>query len=318
MILLAYVLPEPGAQEGPLSLDSIAGYGVSLIFFFYGLRLDTPQLKAGLYNWRLHFIIQGATFLMFPGLVWLLVALIPEIGEEYEYLRLGLFFLAALPSTVSSSVVMVSIARGNMAAAIFNASLSSLLGVFITPLWMGLFMQQTPSQEMNFGMVVGKLALQVFLPVVLGIVLNPSRLGRWAGRRRQTLKYFDQLIILLIVYTSFSESFVKNMFAGYAASDLLILGAGLVGLFILMVMLLIGLSTLGSFSKEDQIALIFCGSKKSLVHGSVMAKVLFAGSVAGVVLLPVMVYHAMQLIMASVLAQRYAQRPAPQPTTQKQ
>nr|WKN36250.1 bile acid:sodium symporter [Tunicatimonas sp. TK19036] len=315
MILLAYLIPGPGAQQGPASLDSIAGYGVSLIFFFYGLRLDGAQIKAGLSNWRLHLIIQSATFLIFPLLVGGLIALLQSGQPEYEYLWLGVFFLAALPSTVSSSVVMVSIARGNIPAAIFNASISSLLGVFITPLWMGLMMQQSSSNEMNLGSVVGKLALQVFLPVVLGILLNPTRLGAFAGRYRKTLKYFDQLIILLIVYTSFSESFEQNMFAGYAVSDLLILGAGLLGLFAVMVMILVGLSIISKFNWEDRITLIFCGSKKSLVHGSVMAKVLFTGSIAGVVLLPVMLYHAMQLIIASILAQSFAQRKKPQPIT---
>ncbi|MEQ9439322.1 MAG: bile acid:sodium symporter family protein [Cyclobacteriaceae bacterium] len=306
MIAVAYLVPEPGTREGRFSLDNITGYGVSVIFFFYGLRLDGPQLKAGLSNWRLHSVIQSATFLVFPVVVWLMMTLLQGQNEEYEYIWLGIFFLAALPSTVSSAVVMVSIARGNIAAAIFNASISSLLGIFITPLWMGLVMQ-TSEADMNLWQVIGKLALQVFLPVLLGMILNPQ-LGGFAVRNRKYLKYFDQTIILLIVYTSFSESFEQHMFEGYAMNDLLILGAGLLGLFLFMVTLMVLLSSLFKFERADRITLIFCGSKKSLVHGSVMAKVLFSSNVAGVILLPLMMYHAMQLILASMIAQALARQ----------
>ncbi|WP_345250437.1 bile acid:sodium symporter family protein [Nibrella saemangeumensis] len=305
MILLAYLWPAGGIQEGPLSLSRIANYGVTLIFFFYGLRLNLDKLRAGLSNWRLHLLVHVTTFLVFPLLVlavWKVFA-----TENQSLLWLGAFYVAALPSTVSSSVVMVSIAGGNLPAAIFNASISSLIGVFITPLWMGLFMS-TSSLEFDLWPVIGKLTLQVLLPVVLGLLLN-KRFGGFAERNRKYIRYFDQSVILLIVYTSFCESFARDMFAGYSVWDLIALSVLMLALFFLVYGITHLASTLQGFNREDRITALFCGSKKSLVQGSVMAKVLFPdATVVGIVLLPIMVYHALQLIAASVIAQSMARR----------
>ncbi|TAE30661.1 MAG: bile acid:sodium symporter [Cytophagales bacterium] len=304
MIALARVWPEPGLIEGPLSLSALTNYGVSLIFFFYGLKLNLDKLKAGLSNYRLHLLIHGVTFVVFPALV--LGARTLLVTPETELLWVGVFFLAALPSTVSSSVVMVSIAGGNLPAAIFNASISSLIGVFLTPLWMSLILQNSPD-SFDLGGVVLKLAVQVVVPVVLGVLLN-KRFGAWADRYKTPLRLFDQITILLIVYTSFCESFALNLFRSYSAVDLLVLSAGMLLLFFGVYGLILLICRGLRFSRPDEITALFCGSKKSLVQGSVMAKVLFAGSAAGVALLPIMIYHALQLIVASVLAQRMARR----------
>lgn len=302
MIGLAKLWPGPGIQEGPFSLSSLAGYGVSLIFFFYGLRLNFDQLKAGLRNYRLHLVIHLTTFVIFPALV--LAARSFFLTPDSELFWLGIFYVAALPSTVSSSVVMVSIAGGNLPAAIFNASISSLIGVFITPIWMSYLLTATDG-DYDLNSVIGKLTLQVIVPVVAGLVLN-RRLGWFAERYKSYLRYFDQLTILLIVYTAFCESFSLNLFADYSAADLLELAALMLGLFFLVLGIVHVLSQLFHFSAEDRITALFCGSKKSLVQGSVMASVLFPGTIAGVVLLPIMIYHALQLIVASILAQRMA------------
>ncbi|HEV7349003.1 bile acid:sodium symporter family protein [Telluribacter sp.] len=303
VVILAYLWPYPGTDESPVPLGEIANYGVSLIFFFYGLRLSPQKLRAGLSNWRLHLVVHLATFLLFP-----LLALGTRpffVGEEYQTLWLAIFFLAALPSTVSSSVVMVSMAGGNIPAAIFNASISSLLGVFITPLWMGLVLE-TGSGEFDLTEVVIKLVIQVLLPVVLGVLLY-GRWGAFAERNKATLRYIDQFIILLIVYTSFCESFENRLFSQYSAGAMLWLVVGMVVLFFLIYYLLMVLSRLMGFNREDQITTVFCGSKKSLVQGAVMSKVLFAGAAsAGVILLPIMIYHAFQLLAVSVIAQRLA------------
>ncbi|GAB2598546.1 bile acid:sodium symporter [Spirosoma areae] len=304
MIGLAKLWPGPGIQEGPLSVASLAGYGVTLIFFFYGLRLNFAQLRAGLQNYRLHLVIHLTTFLVFPAVV--LAARSLLMTTDTALLWLGIFYVAALPSTVSSSVVMVSIAGGNIPAAIFNASISSLIGVFITPLWMSFLLANTTGQY-DLGSVIGKLTLQVIVPVVLGLLLN-RRLGWFAERHKQSLRYFDQLTILLIVYTAFCESFSRHLFARYTARDLLWLAGLMLGLFFLMFGFVHLVCRLLSFNREDRITALFCGSKKSLVQGSVMATVLFPGSLAGIALLPIMLYHALQLIVASMLAQAMARR----------
>ncbi len=286
-------------------MGEIATYGVSVIFFFYGLRLSPEKLKAGLTNWRLHTMIHFSTFVLFPLLA---LAVRPLFkGSENELLWLSIFFLTTLPSTVSSSVVMVSIANGNIPAAIFNASISSLMGVFITPLWMGLVLDNASGEYDLLG-VVGKLSLQVILPVGLGILMNKSW-GAFAEKYKSKIRYFDQFTILLIVYTSFCESFGEHLFSGFETKDILFLGVGMIALFFAIYLLLSFFSRMLHFSREDEITAVFCGSKKSLIQGAVMSKVLFSGaSYAGVMLLPIMLYHALQLIAASILAQRMARK----------
>ncbi|GAB4025213.1 bile acid:sodium symporter family protein [Spirosoma koreense] len=304
MVGLAKLWPDPGIQEGALSLSSLANYGVSLIFFFYGLKLNFGQLREGLRNYRLHLVIHLTTFVVFPGVVLAARSLLQT--PDTATLWLGIFYVAALPSTVSSSVVMVSIAEGNLPAAIFNASISSLIGVFITPVWMSFVLTATNGQYDLAG-VIGKLTLQVILPVVLGLILN-RRLGWVATQYKSELRYFDQATILLIVYTAFCESFARHSFESLSLTDLIWLAALMLGLFFLIFGFITVLGRLLKFNREDRITALFCGSKKSLVQGSVMANVLFPATIAGVALLPIMIYHALQLIVASIIAQSMAVR----------
>lgn len=304
MVFLAWLFPEAGSKESIIPLDDITYYGVSVIFFFYGLRLSPEKLKTGLRSWKLHVIIQATTFLLFPMIA---LVIIHFFGSADNLLWLGFFYLAALPSTVSSSVVMVSIAGGNMPAAIFNASISSIIGIFSTPLWMSVYTQPS-SGEVDLSHVVIKLCLQVLLPVVTGLLLH-SKLGAWAERYKAWLKNFDQFIILLIVFTAFSESFLGRMFDNFSYFEIITLGSLMLLFFIVMAALMYTLSSLLKFSREDSITILFCGSKKSLVQGAVMGKVLFPDpSILGILLLPLMLYHALQLLAGSVLAQKMAKK----------
>lgn len=303
MIVLARLWPQGGIGKGTFSLSGLANYGVSMVFFFYGLKLSKEKLKAGLGNWRLHLVIQASTFILFP-----LMALVVKplfANTSAEILWLGTFFLASLPSTVSSSVVMVSIAEGNIPAAIFNASISSIIGVFITPLWIRLVMP--PSEGgVELGHIIGKLILQVLIPVIAGIVLHRFW-GKWAEKNKKQLKYFDQTIILIIVYTAFCESFEQHMFDSLGIVQLLLLSVAMLVLFFMAYFLITLISKGLSFNRADRITGVFCGSKKSLVHGTVMSKVLFsAATPTGILLLPLMLYHALQLIIASIIAKRMA------------
>jgi sodium/bile acid cotransporter 7 len=302
MIFLAWLWPYPGMKESPVPLSAISTYAVSIIFFFYGLRLSPQKLRAGLVNWKLHVMVHLSTFVLFPLLALLFRPLFKT--EDSQTLWLAIFFLTALPSTVSSSVVMVSIAKGNIPAAIFNASISSLIGVFVTPLWMGLVMD-TGSGNFDMLSVVGKLSLQVLLPVCAGIALN-KKWGHFAEENKKYIRYFDQSSILLIVYTSFCESFGEHLFSSLGVKEIVFLGIGMLALFFGIYFLLTFISGLLNFSREDKVTAVFCGSKKSLVQGAVMSKVLFSGAQAGLMLLPIMIYHALQLIAASIIAQRMA------------
>lgn len=306
MIVLAWFVPEPGLAREPFSLEEAANYGVAVIFFFYGLRLSPQAMREGLTNWKMHVLIQATTFLLFPLLA---LAVHPFFhSEEGLLLWQAIFFLAALPSTVSSSVVMVSIAKGNIPAAIFNAGISSLLGLVLTPLWTGLFITASSDVHTDTSQIAGKLVLQVLLPVVAGLLLHRYG-GAFAEKHKKKLKLFDQTVILIIIYTSFCHSFFLHLFDSFTTTGLMLLGAGMLMLFLTVMGIVYGISQLLGFSAADRITVIFCGSKKSLVHGTVMANVLFSGSAAtGILLLPLMFYHALQLIAASILAQAVAKR----------
>ena len=300
---LACLQPAWGAQHDAWSPAEVAGWGVGVIFFFYGLRLNREKLRVGLQNVRLHTLVQLTTFLLFP-LLTLAVMLGFDIHQNY-YLWLGIFFMATLPSTVSSSVVMVSMAGGNVPAAIFNASISSLIGVFVTPLWMSLFL--TAGQDANsLNEVILSLVFQVIVPVGAGMLLH-RWWGAFAEKHKRALNFFDQAVIIAIVYTSFCESFALHMFDTVSWSLLAVLIVGMTALFFAVYGVVWLLSRWLRFSREDRIVALFCGSKKSLVHGTVMSKVLVADhTLTGVLLLPIMIYHAMQLVVVGIIARRMA------------
>jgi len=305
MIVLAYFFPKIGSKDSAIPLSQIANYGVSVIFFFYGLRLSWKKMVEGISNWRLHLVVQLSTFLLFPIIVLFAKFLFGNLASEQIWI--GIFFLACLPSTVSSSVVMVSIAGGNIPTAIFNASISTLIGVLITPLWMGLFLKAS-SIDFPFGTVMLKLVVMVIVPVMLGMMLHKFW-GDFAERNKKKLRYFDQTIILLIVFTAFCESFSKKIFEGYSYLFLFGLGIAMIALFFSVYGIMILLSRILKFKREDKITALFCGSKKSLVHGTVMSKVLFTGNpLIGIILLPIMIYHALQLVMVSIIAQGMARK----------
>lgn len=302
-IIVAYIFPKPGIIEEPVSLEEIAGYGLSLVFFFYGLKLNFTKLKSELSNWRMHIIVQLVTFLLFPVIA---LALKPFFSPEYKMLWLGIFYLCALPSTVSSSVVMVSIAGGNLPAAIFNASISTLAGIFITPLWILPLLDQEPGASVDSNAIVIKLSLQVLAPVITGILLHPFG-HRFAERNKNRLRLFDQTVIILIIYAAFCHSFYNNAFAEFSWWLLILLAIGMSVLFFFVYYLIGIICRKLGFNLADRITVLFCGSKKSLVHGTVMSKVLFTGSLPiSVLLLPIMIYHALQLVFVSIIAQKLA------------
>ncbi|AFM03725.1 putative Na+-dependent transporter [Bernardetia litoralis DSM 6794] len=305
VIIIAYFFPYWGSKASPIPLSQIASIGVSLIFFFYGLKLNPEKLKNGLKNWKLHILVQLSTFLVFPIIVLLFYPFINT--EESHNLWLSLFFLAALPSTVSSSVVMVSIAKGNIPAAIFNASISGLIGVVITPLWMGLFLTQDAS-GFSLGDIYIKLFTEILLPVVLGFALQKF-LGKYVQKYQKQLALFDKSIILVIIYKSFSESFEENVFSSVQLKDLLLIMVAITFLFYTMYYLTGYLAKKLKFNQEDSITAQFCGTKKSLVHGTVFSKILFPATYpVGLILLPLMLFHALQIFIISIVASKLAKR----------
>jgi sodium/bile acid cotransporter 7 len=223
-------------------------------------------------------------------------------------LRLGFLYLCALPSTVSSSVAMTAAARGNVPAAVFNATLSSLLGVFLTPLWMGAMMKAGGGAGLPLGKVIFDLVCWLVLPLVAGQLLRPL-LGAWAGRNKSFINKVDRTTILLLVYTSFCDSFKQGIWSGHGIATPLIGFVGALVIFILAMTIVSFICDRLHFTPEDKIAAVFCGSKKTLASGVPMAKLMFGAHPAlSMILLPIMIYHPLQLVICGVLAGRWAKR----------
>jgi len=305
MVFMAKLIPFKESYNEFFNLSAFIDWGIAGIFLLYGLKLNLKEVVKDISNWKLHLLIQSGTFIFFPLLVLLFYPLVKS--SEFENIWLSIFFLACLPSTVSSSVVMVSIAKGNVTSAIFNASISGLIGIVMTPLLMSFFLEPTSGSE-NHGKVVQQLLIKVLLPIILGILLNPV-FKKWITKYSTIIAEFDRLIILLIVYDSFSTAFIENIFGSVPPVVFLILAFSVVFLFFAVYNILQFIAKKMRFNAKDVITVTFCGSKKSLVHGSLFLLVLGVPDDQKVLfLLPVMVYHSFQLFYVSWLASKIAQR----------
>ena len=255
-------------------------------------------------NWKLHAAIAGTTFVLFPVLGSALITLAPHaLGGT---LVLGVLFLCALPSTVQSSIALTSIAQGNVAGAVCAATASSLIGLLLTPLLFGFLAHMRGGGMDASGM--WQVFAQLLLPFVAGHLLRPW-IGAWAARNKSLLAITDRGSILLVVYTAFSAAVVHGIWQQLPPAMLGALAVdrrGPAGRRLLITRT--GARAFG-FAHADEVAAVFCGSQKSLVAGIPIASVLFAGPTLGVVVLPIMIYHPLQLVVCAWLARRYAERP---------
>ena len=303
-IVLAWLLPQPGAEGGILHPELLTKAGIAVIFFLNGAGLSFAALKDGIFRWRLHILIQASTFLLFPAIGGLFLLVVGRwIAPE---LQLGLFYLCAIPSTVSSSVAMTAMARGNVPVAVFNATLSSLIGIVLTPLWMSI-MLETSGQTLDVLGVFIDLTIWLLLPLIAGQLLRPALLA-WLQRNKKFTQTIDRGTILLLVYTSFCDSFAKNVWGSTSFGNLAITVAATLGLFFLVLTLLWKLCDRMGIAPTLRSAVVFCGTKKSLAAGVPMAHLIFANHAAGLglVLLPLMIYHPLQLLICTPLADRWA------------
>lgn len=302
---LAWLAPGPGATGGWLHPELLTKAGVALIFFLHGLALSFAALRSGALNWRLHVLIQACTFVGFPAIGLALHAAFG--GRIASDLNLGVFYLCALPSTVSSSIALTAAARGNVAGAVFNATLSSLLGVVLTPLWVTVVMT-TSGASQPLWPVITDLVRWLVLPLVLGQLLRPW-LGAWASQHRAEIHLVDRLTILLLVYTSFCDSFRQGVWSGHGVGQIALIVLLSAALFTFVMLITGGAARAFGFSRADRIAAMFCGSKKTLASGVPMAKLIFGAHPGiGLILLPIMIYHPLQLVICGVLAQRWGRQ----------
>lgn len=302
-VTAASLLPARGALAGVF--DGATVVAIALLFFLHGAKLSREAIIAGATHWRLHLTVFAATFALFPVLGVVLKPLLAPLVTPDLYL--GVLYVCALPATVQSAIAFTSIARGNVPAAICSASASSIIGIFLTPLLVGVLLGAHGQGGGDTLHAVLKIIEELLLPFIAGQVAR-QWIGEWVDRNKGLLRFVDQGSILLVVYAAFSAAVLQGLW--HQVPPLSLAGTLVVNAVLLTLVLLATRATarLEGFSREDEITTVFCGSKKSLASGVPMAKVLFAGHAIGVVLLPLMLFHQMQLMVCAVLARRYAAR----------
>lgn len=306
-VALAFLWPAPGAKGGFLQPELLNKIGIALVFFLNGLGLSLAAMKDGALRWKVHVLVQGMTFLIFPILGLGILAV--SGGWMSAPLQTGFFYLCALPSTVSSSVALTIAAGGNIAAAVFNATLSSLIGVVLTPLWLALVLKQGGG-GFDVLPVIIDLVIWVVFPLVLGQCSRPL-LSRWASRHKARIQIVNRLTILMLVYTSFADTVQRGVWSKYGPLVLIETVVGSALLFAIVLGLTMWLAKVARLPLIDQIAAVFCGSKKTLASGVPMAHLIFGSNPAiGVILLPIMIYHPLQLAVGGALAQYWKARTA--------
>ena len=307
LIILAVIIAIIAPARGNFAdiFGQLTNVAIALLFFLYGARLSTQEALNGLKHWRLHLTILAFTFVVYPLIG---IALRPLTAVISHDMYLGILFLTLVPSTVQSSVAFTSIAKGNVAGAIVSASASNLVGVIITPLLVMLLMGTGGEVHIDTS-VFSEIALLLLAPFVLGQLTR-----RWAGKVAQSkaTKIVDRGSIAMVVYSAFSKGVVDGIWSSISLWDLAFLVVFAAAFVAFMLWLTRKASQKMGFNRADTIAIEFCGSKKSLATGLPMASVIFAsgGASLGLLILPLMIYHQVQLMMCSWLAARYAQRPS--------
>jgi sodium/bile acid cotransporter 7 len=298
MVCLASVLPVYGFSA--VVAGHLTTVAIALLFFLHGARLAPKAALAGARHWRLHAVVLASTFLLFPALALTARAVFPQLLSAP--LWTGLVLLSVLPSTVQSSIAFTSIARGNVPAALCAATASNLLGMLLTPLLAGLLLSSHGGFSIRG---VGDIFVQLLLPFAAGQLARPL-IGEWAQRNKKLLGLVDRGSILLVVYVAFSEGVTQGIWQQLGIAELgrlLAVDAALLGA-------ILAITTFGSrllgFSRADEVTIVFCGSKKSLASGLPMATVLLAGQSVGLIVLPLMLFHQIQLMVCAWLAKRYA------------
>ncbi|MEV6137566.1 bile acid:sodium symporter family protein [Nocardia sp. NPDC051990] len=303
-VAVAALLPARGVAAD--ALDWMTKVAIGVLFLFYGARLEPREALAGLRHWRLHSSVLAVTYLVFPLIGLAMHVLAPSVLTDDLYT--GVLFLCLVPSTVQSSIAFTAIARGNVAGAVVSASLSNLIGVFATPLLVMLLMDTTGKATVSPTAILA-IVVQLLLPFLAGQVLRPRM--TWLLRHAAVTRAVDRGSVYLVVYAAFSAGMVEHIWSATSPRALLATVAVCAGLLAVVLTITTFGSRLLGFSRPDQIVAVFCGSKKSLATGLPMASVLFTGHPVGLIVLPLMIFHQIQLLTCTVLAQRYARSAEP-------
>jgi solute carrier family 10 (sodium/bile acid cotransporter), member 7 len=303
MVLLASFMPVAGQAADVFgSLTTVA---IAILFFLHGAKLSREAVQAGILHWKLHGLVFLLTFALFPMLG--LAAkpiLLPMLGQELYW---GFLFLCFLPSTVQSSIAFTSVAKGNVAGAVCSASFSNLIGMFITPILVSVFILGQSQHDFDPTASILQITLLLLVPFILGQVLRPW-VFPYMQKAPKIIKFFDQGSILMVVYGAFSSAVVAGLWQQVSVATLLLLILVCSVLLTIVMLLALWLPKWLGFNTADQRTIFFCGSKKTLASGVPMAQILFIGQPLGMIVLPIMLFHQIQLMVCGIIANYWAKQ----------
>lgn len=303
MVILATFLPVSGQVSD--IFNKITVVAIAILFFLHGAKLSREAIVAGILHWKLHGLIFAITFVLFPILGLLAKPILePILGTS---LYLGFLFMCFLPSTVQSSIAFTSVAKGNVAGAVCSASFSNIIGMLITPLMVSFFILGTTQHDYDPTASIMQIILLLLVPFICGQLLRPW-VFPYMKKAPSMVKAFDQGSILMVVYGAFSSAVIAGLWQQVDGLTLfyLILACSLL-LTIVMVLSYLMAKWLG-FKHEDQVTIFFCGSKKTLASGVPMAQILFIGQPLGMIVLPIMIFHQIQLMVCGIIANHWSKK----------
>ena len=278
---------------------------IAVLFFLHGAKLSREAVMQGLTHWKLHGLVFAITFAVFPILGLLAKPiLVPMLGQELYW---GFLFMCFLPSTVQSSIAFTSVARGNVAAAVCSASFSNIIGMFITPIMVAFFILGQTSHGFDPTSSIIQITLLLLVPFILGQILRPYVFPHMQ-KRPKIVKVFDQGSILMVVYGAFSSAVVAGLWSQISMSTLMLLIMACSVLLTLIMLLSLYIPKWLGFNAADQKTIFFCGSKKTLASGVPMAQILFIGQPIGMIVLPIMIFHQIQLMVCGIIANYWSKQ----------
>lgn len=302
-VIVASILPCSG--EGKIIFDGLTTFGIGLLFFMHGAKLDFKTIVEAVFHWRLHCLIFLTTFFVFPLLGFCLQFLPDSILPKN--IAIGFLFLCTLPATVQSAIAFTSIAKGNVAAAVCSASASTLLGVIVTPVLITLLMKTEISHSVSLFESIESIIIKLIVPFFSGNIAR-HWIKNWVHKNKKLINKVDRISILLVVYVAFSDAVVHGIWHQIDLYSFFMIVCFSVILLVMILMFTTYASRFLKFNKADEITIVFCGSKKSLANGIAMASILFPAASVGIILLPLMLFHQIQLMICSYLSMKYVKK----------
>ena len=303
MVILASFVPVSGQAAEVFS--SITTVAIAILFFLHGAKLSREAVVEGLMHWKLHTLVFAFTFALFP-IIGLLAkpVLVPLLGQELYW---GFLFMCFLPSTVQSSIAFTSVAQGNVAGAVCSASFSNIVGMFITPVLVAFFILGQSQHGFDPTSSIMQITLLLLVPFILGQILRPWVFPQMK-KMPEIVKFFDQGSILMVVYGAFSSAVVAGLWHQVSLTTLLLLIIACSVLLTVVMLLALFVPRWIGFDKADQKTIFFCGSKKTLASGVPMAQILFIGQPIGMIVLPIMIFHQIQLMVCGIVANMWSKQ----------